>query len=114
MSLHGNKNIGRAPQSNTVTTAGSVGVEIRGHKLSIKSDKDPAHVQELAKFIDGKAAQLQAMAPGVSLEKILMLVSMTVAEELFDARDQNRTLKEQFKLRVDAALKAVEDVERQD
>ncbi|MEZ4461790.1 MAG: cell division protein ZapA [bacterium] len=110
MSLHGSKNTART-QSSTVTTPGSVAVEIRGQKLSIRSDKDPRRVEELAAFIDTKAAQLQAMAPGVPLDKILMLVSMTVAEELFDARDQNTQLREQIKARVDAALKAVEEAE---
>lgn len=113
MSVQGSRNTGRT-QSSTVTTPASVGIEIRGQKLSIRSDKDPNHVQELANFVDGKAAQLQAMAPGVPLEKILMLVSMTVAEELFDAREQNRALREQFKQRVDAALKAVAEAEQLD
>lgn len=113
LSIQGNRTPGRAP-TGTVTTGGSVAIEIRGQKLSIRTDKDPAHVQELAKFVDSKAAQLQAIAPGVPLEKILMLVSMTVAEELFDVRDQNRTLKDQFKQRLDAALQAVADAERVD
>ena len=113
VSFHGSRNTSRT-QSSTVTAPGSVGIEIRGQRLSIKTDKEPQAVQDLAKFIDEKAAQIQALAPGVALEKILMLVSMTVAEELFEVREQNRVLKDQFKAKIDAALKAVEEAERQD
>ncbi len=80
----------RVGTQTTSTTGPSkpVSVEIRGQRLSVRSNHDPAFVQRLADHIDQKVGELQKMAPSVPLSKLLMLASMTVAEELFEARQE--------------------------
>jgi cell division protein ZapA len=91
-----------------------VGVEIRGQRLSIRSNHDPEFVQRLASHIDGKVAELQKAAPAVSLSKLLMLASMTVAEELFEAREEIGGLKDEISERTDAMIALLEEVGGED
>lgn len=63
-------------------------VRIGGQNLSIRTTHDAHFVESLAGHIDQKVADLQKMAPSASLSKLLMLASMTVAEELFEARQE--------------------------
>lgn len=87
-----------------------VSVEIRGQRLSVRSNHDPEFVQRLADHIDQKVGELQQMAPAVSLSKLLMLASMTVAEELFEAREEIDRLREEITERTDAMLSLLEEV----
>lgn len=88
-----------------------VSVEIRGQRLSIRSNHDPAFVESLAEHIDGKVAELQKAAPAVSLSKLLMLASMTVAEELFEARHEIDRLRDEITDRTDAMLALLEEAD---
>jgi cell division protein ZapA (FtsZ GTPase activity inhibitor) len=64
----------------------TVSVEIRGKRLAIRTDHDPVYVHQIANYLDTKLRDLQAQAPSAAFEKLLMLASMTIIEELFDAR----------------------------
>lgn len=116
MTIRGSKGAG-ANSTTTETTgssnskSGSVSVHIRGQKLSIKSDRDPRHVNELAAYVDQKVGVLQDAAPSVSLDKLLMLASMNVAEELFEARRKNEELRKALQKKVDAAIAIVDEFE---
>lgn len=88
-----------------------VNVEIRGQKLAIRSNHDPEFVRRLATYIDDKVGALQQAAPAVPLEKLLMLASMTVAEELFEARETLETAQRDLQKRVDACLEALAEAE---
>ncbi len=97
--------------TSTTSKAKAVSVEIRGQKLSVKSDRDPEFVRQLAAHIDKKVATLQKAAPAVPLSKLLMLASMTVAEELFEARHDIDRLKEEIADRTETMLAMLEQVD---
>lgn len=101
--------------SQTVTqrTATSIPVEIRGQKFAVKTDKDPKHVAKLAQFIDGKAAEIQAAAPGVPMDRLMMLVGMMVAEELFESQTALARTRDDLKRAVDACLSTLDEAERE-
>lgn len=90
----------------------AVNVEIRGQRLSVRTDHDPAFVRELAEHIDQKVATLQKAAPAVSLSKLLMLASMTVAEDLFEARQEIDRLQEEISQRTETMLALLEELEQ--
>lgn len=94
--------------------AKSVAVEIRGQKFSVKSDKDPAHVERLAKFVDQKAAEIQAVAPAVPMDRLMMLVGMTIAEDYFNAKQSFETTTAELERGVSAALNALNEAEREE
>lgn len=89
MSVHGVQNDQQTQQ--TTTTAprqpSPVSIEIRGKRLSIKTDHDPDHVLQLARYVDSKVRSLQTAAPNAPFEKLLMLASLNIAEELFEAQE---------------------------
>ena len=107
----------QSARSNETTTttesrkARPVDVEIRGQRLAIRTDHDPEFVRQLAEHIDEKVATLQANAPSVPLAKLLMLASMTVAEELFEARQEIDHLRQAVQERTRAMLDLLDEAE---
>jgi len=88
----------------TSTTAekrelGPVDVEIQGKSLSIRSDRDPEVVEHLADYIDETLGELREAAPGAPTDKLLMMASLKVAEELFEARSEIENLRGQIQER---------------
>ena len=110
-----------ASQADGVTTSTSarsegpkaVSVEIRGQQLSVRSNHNPEFVRKLAEHIDQKVEQLQQAAPAAPFSKLLMLASMTVAEELFEAREEIGRLRDEISQRTDAMLALLDEVEDQ-
>jgi cell division protein ZapA len=92
-----------ATEAGEAHSGGSVSVSIRGKALSLRTDHDPAFVQSLAHYLDRKVSALAQQAPHAPFDKLLMLASLTVAEELFQARQELDGLREEIK-RSSAAL----------
>ncbi|MFU8806143.1 MAG: cell division protein ZapA [Bradymonadaceae bacterium] len=90
---------GEQPRTSTAPDADPqpICVEIRGQRLTIRSDRDSVFVEGLAQYIDTKVAELQSAAPTAAFDKLLMLASLTVAEELFEARGQLIEMRRQLK-----------------
>jgi cell division protein ZapA (FtsZ GTPase activity inhibitor) len=80
-------------------------------KLSLKSDKDPQLVANIAAYVDGKVGEVREMAPTVALDKALMLASLTVAEELFDAQERVRMLESMLRDKVNNCLAVLDDLD---
>lgn len=103
-----------APTSQTSTSdasSGSVSVQIGGQKLSVKSDKDPQLVADIAAYVDDKVGSIREMAPSVSMDKLLILASMTVAEELFEARARVQLLETSLRERVQSCLAVLDEAD---
>ena len=85
-------------RTSTASESGDVGridVEIFGQKLSIRSDRDPEFVENLASYIDETLGELRGSAPQAPTDKLLIMASLTVAEELFEARSEAERLREE-------------------
>lgn len=91
--------------------ARSVTIEIRGQSLQIRSDRDPAFVQRLARHIDETVEELCHAAPSAPYDKILMLASMTVAEELFETRRELRTMERKLQEHTETMCELIDQVE---
>jgi len=103
------------PAASQTTTresqAGSVSVEIGGKRLALKTDREDAHIERLATYVDDKLETLRRSAPSVAHDKLLMMVSMTLAEELFEARQELERLRSSVRERVDRCLTAIDEAE---
>ncbi len=105
------------PQSVRTSTASEtremdpVEVEIRGRTLSIRSDRDPEFVRQLAAYVDRKLGQLQNSAPQASTDKLLMMASLTVAEELFEARSELDQMQDEIEERAATMRKLLEKLD---
>lgn len=98
-------------ETTQTTTKVPVTIEIGGTKLSIKTDRTLDSVTELAQYIDEKLDALTQAAPSVKKEKLLLMVSMTVAEELFETRQELTELKSSVQSIVGNCLKMIDDGE---
>ena len=87
----------------------TVSIEIRGKRLSIRTDHDPEYVRELSRYVDDKIKELQMMAPSAPFEKLLMLASLTLAEELFEAQSDLVDIKDNLNERTEAMLALIEE-----
>lgn len=116
MSSHDSKSAGirRAPTATSSEEAGRSGpinIEIQGQRLSIRSDRDASYVRGLAQYIDETVDELQRAAPRAPLNKLLMLASMTVAEELFEAREQLRGMQRQLEEKTESMFDLIDQIE---
>ena len=100
-----------ATATSSAAPGGSVNVEIRGQRLAIKSDRDPAFVEQLADYIDEKVQTLQASAPGAPFDKLMMLASLNVAAELFESREEVAELRRHLKERTQSMLRLLDQVD---
>jgi cell division protein ZapA (FtsZ GTPase activity inhibitor) len=96
------------PQTKSV---GSIDVEIQGQTLTVRSDHDREFVEELAEFIDGKLGQLKEAAPQAPTDKLLMMASLTVAEELFEKKSEVENLREQIRDRAGEMYSLLEQLD---
>lgn len=102
------KEVSRRPEQSR-RKAGTVSVEISGKRLSIRTDHDPIFVQQLARYVDDKLGQLQSMAPSAPFEKLMLLASLTLAEELFEAQDELVNLRNDLSERTEAMIALIEE-----
>jgi cell division protein ZapA len=106
--------IRRAPTSTSSKGAdqsGPITIEIQGQRLSIRSDREAAFVHSLARYIDNKLGSLQSAAPTAPMDKLLMLASMTVAEELFETRQELRRLRSQLEEKTESIFELIDRIE---
>ena len=101
--------------ASTETTRGAdtrpVTIEIRGQRLTIRSDRDPEFVQQLARYIDSTLQQLHESAPTAPNDKLLLLAGMTVAEELFEMRDQLDEMQQRLDETTETMFELIDQVE---
>ena len=97
--------------SNEASSSGPIDIEIRGQRLTIRSDRDPAFVQKLASYIDRTFEELQTAAPSAPYNKLLMLASMTVAEELFETRQELDEMRDQLQETTESMFDLLDQVE---
>ncbi len=86
-------------------------IEIQGQSLTIRSDREPTFVKRLARHIDETIEELQSAAPRAPSNKLLMLASLTVAEELFEARQRLDRTEEELKATAQTLRDLIDQVE---
>lgn len=64
----------------------SIEVYILGQKYTIKGDASQEHLEELAKYIDGKIKEICSASPNVSPLKALILTSFSLADEIHNLK----------------------------
>jgi len=93
---------------------GQVSVSIRGRNYPIACDDgQEEHVIRLASYLDKRAAELDRTVGLVSEARMLVMVGLLVADELAEAHDELRRIRESLVGTEAAARKAgAETVER--
>lgn len=80
---------GRAVKKNKVS------VSLMGREYALLTQEDPAHVQRVARYVDRRLREA-AITSRAGDATAWALASMTLADELFRAQDENVRLKKEL------------------
>lgn len=64
----------------------TVTVTIYGESYTVKAGEDPAYIEEVARFVDGKMRDIAAGGKIVTTSKIAILAALNIADELLNDR----------------------------
>ena len=64
----------------------NVSVNIFGEEYNIKTEEDPAHVEEVARTVDERMREIADSGKIVSTSKIAILASLNIADDLLKCR----------------------------
>ncbi|MBP3656886.1 MAG: cell division protein ZapA [Clostridia bacterium] len=70
-------------------------VRLLGHEYPLLTDQTPEHVQRMAHYVDRKMREV-AILSRASDSMAPILTTMTLADELFRAQDENSRLKREL------------------
>jgi cell division protein ZapA (FtsZ GTPase activity inhibitor) len=90
-----------------MTQKKTVEVVIAQQRLSLKTDQDPARVQQLADLVNNRITTILPFNQPLS-HQVLLLLAMTLADELLKAQEEGSTLKAEVKQRSQAILTQLE------
>ena len=72
-------------------------VHLMGHDYPLLTDQSPEQVQRVARYVDRKLRET-AITTRAAESMVATLTSMTLADELFRAQDENVRLKKELSL----------------
>ncbi len=82
----------------------SVRVSIAGCDFSVRTDAKPAYVRELASFVEEKMAEANRSGKGMSTQTQVMLAAMSITDEFFALREEQRLLRKEVRERSERIL----------
>jgi len=82
-------------------------VEIFGHKYSLRSDEDEAHVKRVAALVDGKMREVASGARSASTLQVAVLAALDIASEYMLTENAARGLCSEVEQRADAMSRRI-------
>lgn len=90
-----------------MTQKKTVDVVIGQQRLSLKTDKDPLQVQQVADLVNLRLAEIIPATQPIS-HQVLLLLAMNLAEDLIRHKDERAKLKAEVKTRSQTILTQLE------
>jgi len=78
-----------------------VKVKIFGSEYPIKGDSNVDYIQKIATFVNDKMVEIDKTLSLKSSLKVAILAALNIADELFQEREENNKLRENFESKVD-------------
>jgi len=67
-----------------------VQIEIRGHQYAVRTDLDPAYINQLAVYLDQKMRLAEVQTQNADLARVTVVAALNIADEFFScARRQS-------------------------
>jgi cell division protein ZapA len=85
-----------------------VKITLGGQKLSLRTDAKPRYIKELADYVNGKIDQARSSGKIATTQSLALLAAMTIADELFQAREDKDRLERQVRERTRRILRYLE------
>jgi cell division protein ZapA len=83
----------------------SVKVSLAGQKVSLRTDAKPRYIKELADYVNSKIDQAKASQRIATTQSLALLAALTIADELFQAREDKEQLERQVRERTQRILR---------
>ena len=90
-----------------------VSVKIDGVDYNIAGEKPEAEIVKVAKYIDNELKEIFSKAPSLTKINAAILMSVNVADKLFDARSENDQLKDKIEKLKSSITNTSEDLEKE-
>lgn len=90
-----------------------VSVKIDGVDYNIAGEKPETEIVKVAKYIDNELKEISAKAPSLTKINAAILMSVNVADQLFDARSENEKLKEKIDKLESSISNTSQDLEKE-
>ena len=90
-----------------------VSVKIDGVDYNIAGEKPEAEIVKVAKYIDNELKEIFSKAPSLTKINASILMSVNVADKLFDARSENDQLKDKIEKLESSITNTSEDLEKE-
>lgn len=65
-----------------------INVNILGSKYTISGETDSLYIYELVKYLEERSLELAVTYPNIGSEKLLVLTSINLIDEIFQLREQ--------------------------
>lgn len=86
----------------------SVRVSIAGFQFSVRTDAKPKYVKQLAAYVEDKIAEAkQSGGKSGTTQNHALLAAMSIADELFQEREKQRSFKREVRERSRRILKTL-------
>ncbi len=86
----------------------SVKVTVAGTRLAIKTDAKPKYIKELAAYVTEKIDEIKASGKTATTQSLALLAAMSIADELYELRDEQSQLKREVRERTNRILRSLE------
>jgi cell division protein ZapA len=90
-----------------------VKITLGGQKLSLRTDAKPRYIKELADYVNAKIEQARAPGKIATTQSLALLAAMTIADELFQAREDKDRLEREVRERTKRILRYLQAEEEQ-
>ncbi len=83
-------------------------VRILGLDLVLKTDETEEHVRRVADYVDGVAKKILETGRNMSADRVAILTSLQIADELFKSREKKENLSREIEERSARLLERIE------
>ena len=83
-------------------------VRIAGEEHVLRSDADPEHTLRCARLVDQRIAEIRRRVGALEAPKVAILAGLSLADELFQLRDEHARLQAELAARARALVEQVD------
>ncbi len=83
-------------------------MSIAGFDFSVRTDAKPKYVRELAAHVEAQMAASEASGKSMSTQTLVMMAAMSITDELFQLRAEQKQLKREVRERSQRILETLE------
>jgi cell division protein ZapA (FtsZ GTPase activity inhibitor) len=87
-----------------------ISVRIGGEEHVLRSDADPEHTLRCARLVDQRIAEIRGRVGALEGPRVAILAGLSLADELFQLRDEHARLQDELAVRSHELVRRVEAV----